>query len=65
MCAAIGISGATMTELHKGRTKSLSTPTVKKIADYFGVPVMYFATSGIDSIRFPPKYSVSCSRLSR
>lgn len=53
MCEAIGISGATMTELHKGRTKSLSTPTVKKIADYFGVPaseIMGIETKNAPSI---------------
>lgn len=37
MCADIGISPTVMSELHKGRTKELSSPTVRKIAEYFNV----------------------------
>ena len=37
MCAEVRISPTVMSELHTGRTKSLSTPTLKKIADYLGV----------------------------
>ena len=37
MCAEIRISPTVMSELHTGRTKSLSAPTIQKIADYLGV----------------------------
>lgn len=53
MCADIRISPTVMSELHKGRTKSLSAPTIKKIADYFGVPaseIMGIETKNAPSI---------------
>lgn len=42
MCSDIGISKSMISDLKNGRKKSLSYITLKKIADYFGVPVDYF-----------------------
>lgn len=41
LCAEIGISKATLTELKAGRQKGVSATTAQKIADYFGVTVGY------------------------
>lgn len=41
LCAEIGISKATLTELKSGRQKGVSAATAQKIADYFGVTVGY------------------------
>lgn len=37
MCLDIGISKSTLSSLKNGGTKSLSAPTLRKIADYLGV----------------------------
>ena len=39
VCAATGLRSSVFTELKMGRTKRFSTPTLRKIADYFEVPV--------------------------
>ena len=39
MSADLGMSRSFMTELRKGRAKSIKIETAKKIADYFGVDV--------------------------
>ena len=39
MSADLGMSRSFMTELRKGRAKSVKLETAQKIADYFGVPV--------------------------
>ena len=41
MCKAAGVSRAPLTELNMGRTKTLSSATLTKIATYFGVSVDY------------------------
>ena len=37
MCSDLGMSKSFMTELRKGRAKSIKVETAQKIADYFGV----------------------------
>ena len=39
MSADLGMSRSFMTELRKGRAKSVKIETAQKIADYFGVPL--------------------------
>lgn len=41
MCADLGMSRSFMTELRKGRAKSITMETAHKIAKYFDVPVDY------------------------
>lgn len=41
MSADLGMSRSFMTELRKGRAKSVKLETAQKIADYFGVSVGY------------------------
>lgn len=41
MSADLGMSRSFMTELRKGRAKSIKAETAQKIADYFGVTVGY------------------------
>ena len=41
MCADLGMSRSFMTELRKGRAKSITVETADKIAKYFDVPVDY------------------------
>lgn len=41
LCRDTGISRSTLSELHKGRTKSLSSKVSYKIATYFNVPLSY------------------------
>lgn len=41
LCRDTGISRSTLSELNKGRTKSLSSKVSYKIADYFHVPLEY------------------------
>ena len=37
MCRQTGTARTTLSDLKKGRNRSLSSPTIKKISDYFGV----------------------------
>lgn len=48
MCADLDMSRSFMTELRKGRAKSLTLETAKKIADYFGVSVDYLMGTEIE-----------------
>ena len=41
MCLDLGMSKSFLTELRKGRAKSVKAETAQKIADYFGVTVEY------------------------
>ena len=41
MCDDLGMSRSTLTELRKGRAKTLNLEKASKIADYFGVSVDY------------------------
>lgn len=41
MCSDLGMSRSFLTELRKGRAKSIKIETASKIADYFGVTVEY------------------------
>lgn len=41
MCHDLGMSRSFMTELRKGRAKSINITTAQKIASYFGVSVGY------------------------
>lgn len=44
MSTDLGMSRSFMTELRKGRAKSITTQTAQKIADYFGVTADYLLT---------------------
>ena len=43
MCSEAGIPKSTPTELKMGRTKTLSSSAMIKVANYFGVSVEYIA----------------------
>ena len=45
LCAELGISRGTLTDLHKGRTQCLSAKTMEKIAAYFSVSTDYLLGS--------------------
>lgn len=51
MSADLGMSRSFMTELRKGRAKSITTQTAQKIADYFGVSVGYLL--GVETEKAP------------
>lgn len=42
LCKSTGIPKSTLSELKQGRTKTLSTQTLSKIAQYFNVSLGYF-----------------------
>ena len=42
LCADIGISRSTLTELKAGRAQTLSYPNMKKMSEYFRVDISYF-----------------------
>ena len=42
MCSDVGLSRSFMTELKKGRAKTVTFATAQKLADYFNVSVDYF-----------------------
>ena len=42
MCLDLGMPKSMMSDLKKGRKHSLSVETLKKISNYFGVPVSFF-----------------------
>ncbi|WP_294856384.1 helix-turn-helix transcriptional regulator [uncultured Oscillibacter sp.] len=44
MCNDLGLSRSFITELRKGRVKSMKAETAQKIADYFNVSVDYLLT---------------------
>lgn len=45
LCREIGIPKSTLSELKQGRTKTLSTQNLIKVAQYFGVSLDYFDDS--------------------
>ena len=45
LCKEAGIPKSTISDLKNGRTKTLSTQTLKKIANYFNVSLDYFDSS--------------------
>ncbi len=53
LCKAVGIPKSTLSELKQGRTKTLSTQTLSKIAQYFNVSLGYFddTFNSVDDIR--------------
>lgn len=52
LCKDAGIPKSTLSELKQGRTKTLSTQTLSKIAAYFNVSLGYFDSSDeVDGIR--------------
>ena len=54
LCKDAGIPKSTLSELKQGRTKTLSTQTLRKIASYFNVSLDYFdfdSGDEVDSIR--------------
>lgn len=51
MSADLGMSRSFMTELRKGRAKSIKLETAQKIADYFGVSLDYLI--GTDTEKAP------------
>ena len=53
MCLECGISKSTTTELKMGRTKTLSSSAMIKVANYFGVSVEYIAGESIQKENSP------------
>ena len=52
LCKEASIPKSTLSELKQGRTKTLSTQTLSKIAAYFNVSLGYFDTNGdIDDVK--------------
>lgn len=45
MCSDIGLSRSFMTELKKGRAKTITYSTASKLADYFNVSIDYFSNN--------------------
>lgn len=59
-----GVSRSVMTELKSGRTQSLSTESLQKIASYFNVPVDFFLADGeINPKDIPPEPEISDDQL--
>lgn len=57
LCSKIGIRRSFLSELKAGRTKSLSTETLSKIAAYFGISVDELLTG--DKKEIPPADNTS------
>lgn len=53
LCKETGITKSTISDLKNGRTKTLSTQTLKKIANYFNVSLDYFDNTNdeVENIR--------------
>ena len=51
LCKEANIPKSTLSELKQGRTKSLSTQTLSKIANYFQVSLDYFDIDTVDDIK--------------
>ena len=62
LCADIGISKGTLTDLKMGRSKGLSAITAQKIASYFGVTVGYLL--GEDESHFEISFLQAADKLS-
>lgn len=57
MCAEAGIPKSTPTELKMGRTKTLSTSAMIKVANYFNVSVEYIAGKAEQTEKAPAAVS--------
>ena len=53
MCEESGIPKSTTTELKMGRTKTLSSSAMIKVANYFGVSVEYIAGESEQKEKIP------------
>ena len=51
LCKEAGIPKSTLSELKQGRTKTLSTQTLSKIANYFSVSLDYFDYDSIEDTK--------------
>ena len=51
LCKEANIPKSTLSELKQGRTKTLSTQTLSKIANYFSVSFDFFDTDYIDDTK--------------
>ena len=51
LAAQTGIGNSVFSELKKGRTKKLSEPTLRKVAQYFSVPVSYLLDDAADDLQ--------------
>lgn len=53
LCRETGVPKSTLSDLKQGKTKTLSTPNLQKIAQYFCVSLDYFNdyTDGVDEQR--------------
>ena len=51
LCKEAGIPKSTLSELKQGRTKTLSTQTLSKIANYFSVSLDYFDNDSIEDTK--------------
>lgn len=51
LCKEANIPKSTLSELKQGRTKSLSTQTLSKIANYFQVSLDYFDIDSVDNVK--------------
>ena len=59
MATELGISKNTLTELKKGRTKTLSAKTLDKISSYFGVSVDYLLGKAINEKEPPANQDIT------
>ena len=51
LCKEANIPKSTLSELKQGRTKTLSTQTLSKIANYFNVSLDFFDIGGVDDTK--------------
>jgi transcriptional regulator with XRE-family HTH domain len=51
LCKEANVPKSTLSELKQGRTKTLSTQTLSKIANYFGVSLDYFDIDSVDDAK--------------
>ena len=51
LCKEANIPKSTLSELKQGRTKTLSTQTLSKIANYFNVSLDFFDIDGVDDTK--------------
>lgn len=58
VCKATGLKPSTITDWKKGRTKSLSAENIRKIAEYFDVPVDYFYKDAGEETQTDPSYYI-------
>ena len=62
LCDDLGISRSTLTELRKGRAKTLSLKKTQMIADYFGVSVEYLTGNQEDTQKSETKKSPALTK---